>query len=273
MVGHRSSRLHEIGDRIHGNNGEDTFWLLRKQAEMAKRLVAEGKGAAACSLLVGIASHLCADVTMHPMVYYFTGNYYTHAKAVERHRRLESLLDMAATRLDGNQKAPQIRHLLKAAPLEGTYPVEALATLGETSPATLHQELAQAFRLVAQVQRHIQNPAEAWLAHLLRPIMPQSVRDFFALFYAPQLKSYLPLVQSPLHYRHPVTGDQLENTLDGLLDASAQQAATLLQAMEDYVYGDGELGLPQPGPSLDTGLPGVGTDQAVHFADVPLPPL
>lgn len=273
MTGRSSGRLQELGDQLHGKEGEDTYWLLRKQAEIAKTRTAEGNGSTACSLLAGMVSHLCADVLMHPMIYHFTGNYYKHPKAVERHRRLESLLDMAADRLGDELRSTQIQHMLKAADLEGSYPADALAKKGEVTPATLHQELGEAFIIMSHVQRHIQKSTQGRLAHMLRAIVPQSMRDFFALFYAPQLKRYLPLVQETIKYQHPVTGEHLENTLDGFMNQAAQNAADMLRSLEDYVYNDATSTLPDLGPSLDTGLPGVSTDETVYFAPQPLPPL
>lgn len=271
MTGRSSGRLKELGDQLHGKDGQDTFMLLREQARVARESVRQGNGGTARALLVGMASHLCADVTMHPMVYYFSGNYYEDKKAVERHRRLESLLDLAADSVEKQLKSTQIRHMLKAVDLKGAYPARPLAKLAEVSEETLHKELGEAFAIFAALQQHLQKSSQARLAFLLRRIMPQTVRDFLALFYSPQLKKHLPLVRGTLSYRHPVTGETLEDTLEQLMAQSAKKAASLLRSMQDYVYGEGELDLPTPGPSLDTGLPGQGTDKAVHFSPTPLP--
>lgn len=277
LTGRRPGRLREVADELHGKDGQDTFWILTRQAESAREAQLSGdetRAGTAASLLVGMASHIFADVTMHPMVYHFSGNYFADRLAVERHRRLESLLDMAADRLERDfDKNPRISSMLRTVRLAGAYPRDALAELAEVSPETLSSELHDAFQVFATVQRHVQKSNQGRLAWWLRPLMPRSMRDFAALFYAPQLKKHLPLVMGELNYLHPVTGEQRTATLAGLMDEAAAGAADLLRGLEPFVLGQGELVLPGPGPSLDTGLPGCPVEQAVHFALQPIPPM
>jgi hypothetical protein len=282
LTGTKPGRLGKLADELHGAHGEDTFWLLERQAETAReaRLAGEEhaqRAGTAASLLVGMASHLCADVALHPLVYYHSGNYYTDKKAVERHRRLETLLDMA---LDATGEAvnvnPRIASMLRTVRLPGAFPRDALAERAEISPEALASELKDALQVFALVQRHTQSSSQARLAWLLRPLLPQGARDFAALFYAPQLKRHLPLVRGPISWRHPVTGEERTATLDQLLGEAAESAAGLLRRMEPFVFGEapapGWRASGMVGPSLDTGLPGVGADQATHFAPAPLPP-
>ncbi len=272
MTGHCPGRLKELPDELHGKDGQDTYWLIREQAIVARKKRGSKISGTASSLLVGMVSHLCADVIMHPMVYYFSGNYYSDPLAVEQHRRLESLMDMAVILHEKEIGTIRLSELLKTMSLDNAYPLKALAKHTKVSPHTLKNKLTKSFNLLATVQGHIPKPSLGLIAFGLLRFMPQKVRNFLALFYSPQLEKHIALVQGVLRYRHPVTGKEMEATLDKLMDQAASMAAELLRRLEPFVLGKRGLDLSKHGPSLDTGLPFVSVDQAIHFAPRPLPP-
>ncbi len=272
MAQNRPGRLDELAGTLHGKDGQDSYWLIREQAAVARKRRGGETSGTASSFLVGMVSHLCADALMHPMVYYFSGNYYSDKLAVEQHRRLESLMDMAMVRHDHKAGGTRIRTLLKAMDPGHVCPVKALAQQAQVSPDTLRNELSKAFFRFATVQHHIQNQCLGRLAFWLLRFMPQDMRGLLALFYSPQLEKHTSLVQGVLRYRHPVTGEEMEATLDKLMDQAATMAAELLRRLEPFVLGKRSLDLSEHSPSLDTGLPAVAVTQAVHFAPSPLLP-
>ena len=101
LVGKRSSRrIGRLGDILHGTGGEDTYRLLRSLLEITETSEASGPLTA---FWIGVASHLQADIVFHPLIYYLTGNYHDECPekrtlAIQRHRRLEVMLDMYFTR-------------------------------------------------------------------------------------------------------------------------------------------------------------------------------
>ena len=96
-----SSKAHpliHLAHRFHGADGHDTYTLLRLQAEHAAQAKEPDLPTA---ILVGMASHLAADATLHPLVWHLSGHYFspdqrTRSNARQRHRALESLMDMVA---------------------------------------------------------------------------------------------------------------------------------------------------------------------------------
>ncbi|MBU1610456.1 MAG: zinc dependent phospholipase C family protein, partial [Proteobacteria bacterium] len=178
ITGTRPGRLAAVADELHGKDGQDTFWLIKRQAEIVKKYRENPDSAdiaeIAAALLVGMLSHLCADATFHPMVYWFSGNYYSDPRAVERHRRLETLMDLAVPADPGHF---QLLRMLQATSLTNAYPCEALAELAQVPPDTLATELDATFLRFARVQRLIQLAPLAWLAHLLRPLLPRALRE------------------------------------------------------------------------------------------------
>ena len=107
--------LERLTHRLHGADGQDTFTLLRLQTQHA----AEAKDRKLpAAMLVGMVSHIFADVVMHPMVWHFSGDYYAtdlneRSRARQRHRALESLMDMVACPEMIRQPNYLIRQMLK----------------------------------------------------------------------------------------------------------------------------------------------------------------
>ncbi len=266
----QNKSLQKLSGILHGHNGEDTYQLLREQAKLAKKQTLQGQGAATCALLVGIVSHICADATLHPMIFYFCGNPLSDAKALERHRRFETLLDMSIKQGKPTIENTQIRQIVETLSHENIYPAEALANIAHLSSQVLHQELTEASYIWGRLQQHFYKPFQAGLAHSCRYIMPQSSRNFLALFYAPQLRKYLHKVQGTLYYKHPVTGEALQHSVENLIEQAIERSLLLLRGLEDYIYHNGSLDLENKGPSLETGLAEVPLAQARHTAKQPL---
>ncbi len=98
------------GDVIHGTDGENTlkhvfgmFHILQstelqQQLTPGRALTHEEKNGLTLFVL-GYLTHVALDTVMHPLVYYFSGNYYAHEhrerlRAEARHRAIETVLDL-----------------------------------------------------------------------------------------------------------------------------------------------------------------------------------
>ena len=98
------------GDVIHGTDGENTlkhvFGMLhilqsadlQQQLTPGRALTHEEKNGLTLFVL-GYLTHVALDTVMHPLVYYFSGNYYAHEyrerlRAEARHRAIETVLDL-----------------------------------------------------------------------------------------------------------------------------------------------------------------------------------
>lgn len=89
--------FNHVAESLHGRFGQDTFDPLRAMAaDISMR--PDNERAELWAFLLGMVSHYAADVIFHPMIFYFTGDYYdpdTKARkaARARHRLLEVYLD------------------------------------------------------------------------------------------------------------------------------------------------------------------------------------
>ena len=274
----RSSRpLAPLADRLHGAHGEDTFALLRLQAGHAASAPNRDLAAA---LLAGMASHLFADVAMHPLVWHLSGHYYADAPremtlARQHHRALESLMDMVACPEMLGSASFSLRRLLRAAGpnLFDALPVDGLAEMAGVDAHAARTGLRAALAVHARLQAAYPSTLAARLLHALMPVLPNAAREIATLFYAPQLMAQADRLRGAIRYRHPVTGEEAAATLDELMARAADQAAELCRQLEAAVFLDAPPELPDNGPSLDAGLAGTPAAAMRHFADHPFPKL
>jgi len=102
-------------------------------------------------------------------------------------------------------------------------------------------------------------------------LLPDSLREIAALFYAPQLYGQSAAVSGRMDYRNPASGEAFSATLAGLMEQAARRTAEFCTAQAPAIMARGGLAGSDPGPSLDMGLPGVPVTQARFFAARLLP--
>lgn len=269
--------LEALAHNFHGAKGQDTFKLIRLQAAHARSAADKSLPIA---LLVGQISHLYADMVMHPLVWHLTGNYYdddpkSKSKARQRHRALESLLDMVACpEMLGNARY-RLHTILRRCPdmLNQGVPISRIGDLAFMQPDVTRTEFAKAWNSFATLQRMYSITPLARTLFAIRRVVPRQIAEIIMLFYAPQLMKQAEEVQGEIQFIHPVTGRELNNSLDELMEAAATKAATLCRQLEPAIFGEAPLLLPGPGPSMDAGLSGVPSKGMHAFVATPFPDL
>jgi hypothetical protein len=273
----RALPMARMAHRIHGARGEDTYALLRLQARHAARAPNRDLAGA---LLVGMVSHLWADTVMHPMVWHLTGDYYAASRrekslARQRHRALESLLDMTACPEMIGRPLYRIRNQLASLgpALFDALPLSGMAELAGIRPDKAGPALASALKVFAGFQRLF--PVR-WLASRLYGAsawLPDTAREITALFYAPQWLDQADRVTGPIRYHDPVSGELRKESVVELMDRAANRAGALCRRLEPAVFDGGGQVLPEIGPSLDSGRRGAGTGEMRHMAETFFPTL
>ncbi len=251
--------------RLHGGQGEDTFEILRLQAERVRR---EPGFSPARAFLVGLASHVFTDAAIHPFVYHHSGSYETEIRAKVRHRLLETVMDLAVLKDPAELEQYSLARILKSpdARLERLADLDGLARLAGMEPRALRSGLDRALANFARLQSLFRKRLPAALAHGLRNVLPVRARTVAALFYAPRLWRMAPLLRGPLEYLHPVTGTFERTSLERLMEEAAQKAAGFCRDLAPALNGSEPVDIPGPGPGLGSGLPGVGVRQGRFFA-------
>ncbi|BCS90305.1 zinc dependent phospholipase C family protein [Pseudodesulfovibrio sediminis] len=269
--------LERLAHQLHGSNGQDTFTLIRLQTEHIAQLAEPGL---AISLLVGMVTHIFADVVMHPMVWYLSGNYYADdaaqkSRVRQRHRALESLMDMIMCPEMLGRPTYRVRRLMHSLKptLFAALPVKGIADMAALSATETRAGLQNAFGWYGRLQTLY---STAWLARslfTLIPLLPSAVVELVTLFYAPQLLRQAGYFDQPFTYTHPMTGKAQTATLAGMMEEAASRASELCRTLQPALFDNAPLHLPDPGPSLDTAIPGVATHRMSHYADPPFPSL
>lgn len=248
---------------LHGKNGADSFELLRVQAAHVQQAgTPEG-----LALLAGMASHICLDAATHPFIWSVTGNYDSQdpkrrSKARQRHRALETLLDMSFAREPG--KADMLGSLVASfdSDFHSTWASDVLGGWCEVDGETLRGWVDDCLRTYALIQRMTVAPLLPRLTHTLWKLLPDAVREVTTLLRSPQLLRQREAVSGAVGYVHPVTGQARIHRFSDLLEKAKKDTLELWTAMEtDSTLHD------RVGPNLDTGLPSDQPQTMAHFRE------
>ncbi len=262
-----------MADKLHGTAGEDTLALLN---DVAGRASLTGSGAPCLAFLVGLLSHVFLDAALHPWVYHATGSIYdpdprARRRAVMHHRRLETITDIALT---GRPR-----------PGQGTFdPVPVVRREARLLTALLCDLIdpahggpigngdALAFtalRFQARVHRVTASRCAATAAAIAYRLAPTTLRQLLALFYWQPSPRALELLRGTIVFRHPVSGESHDTTLEELVGGAVARTAELCRSLLPDLKRGVRLHLPGGGPSLELG-PGGGTvDCMRYFAGAP----
>jgi hypothetical protein len=287
------ARYRWVADRLHGEDGADTFPSVRSlvhalRGDDGPRDRARPERASLGAFLVGHVAHIQADATFHPFVYYHSGvpgpGGRMASATAQGHRRLETLIDLWVLGGPGRITAPSLGDDLALAGgcvrALARVTLEPLAADAPPGRAASSEELAQvatrALRRFARAEALFRSPLLSGLLETAWPVLPASVREIAALGYAPQLRRLLGRLDGRIAYRHPVTGAAHETTIDGLVEEAATRAAALCQRLALVIDGDtaAEAWLAgATGPALSAGLPGVPASALTLVAERPLVPV
>ncbi len=267
--------LEKLAHKLHGAEGEDTFALIRLQARHAQTAIHK---ALPTALLVGLISHLYADVVMHPLVWHLTGNYYdkdpvSKSKARQRHRALESLMDMVTCPEMMGRARYRLRTLLRRCPeiLTSGMPIPEIGDMASMLPEMTRAQMDHAWTTYSLFQWIYSATPLARTLFALRKTLPPQLAEIAMLFYPPQLMNQADAIQYQIPFEHPTTGRELIGSLDQFMDNAAGKAAALCRQLEPAIFETKPILLPGPGPSLDAGISRVTTNEMRFFADPPFP--
>lgn len=268
------SRIGGLADVLHGNRGEDTYQFLRVLSAMTET---SEKPNPLTAFWIGVASHLQADIVFHPLIYYLTGNYHDErpdkrSLAIQRHRRLETVLDMYFIRgkTAGELREYTLRRICNRLELPVQYLSKIisqyLAALSDAPPEEIAVGFRRALNLFVLMQELNRRPPLGNILFRIEKVLPQPFREITALFQAPQLAFHFDFLSKPVGYRNPVSGTIMESTVDRLFTQAVQCSAEFCKTLLPTVQSRNVSVFPEWGPSLAFGIPGVDAEDARHFA-------
>lgn len=266
------TNLERAANQLHGVAGENTLEPLIKMMETA---LSQDPKRNQLAFLLGMLTHYVADSTFHPMVYYMSGNYFAEdseerVKAVFRHRLLETAIDLRLETVDPLEYPSDLRQLWRETGQAGR---DAFDLLVEHYAQRGDQRIRERFNKAWRNYRCLQTVfswSTPWrILDLYRRFGHPAVEKYEALFYSQPLD--LAFFASRFAWRHPITGDPQDMTLEELMKVSVEKVSTLFarlntQAIEQWMLLLREL---QP-LSLDSGLAYVPVTQMNFFSTEPI---
>ena len=268
-----------VAEMLHGSDGNDTFDPFRSMAE-AILMRPEAERPVLWAFLLGMISHYAVDTVFHPMIYFFTGDYYHPDPALRleargRHRLLETYLDSWATPKLEQWNRFSINGTIKAL---GSSIDTVCAVLGKTMSDVPGQDASTAWRRALKYLGDLQAIFHSDIAgRIFRGcnfIVGGKLTPIEALFIYRRRKSE-PLLDRPLLYTNPATGEQVTKSTEDLLNESVEKCVWLFEQLAPLISGDSNNvtacigGI--KGESLNFGIVGATYPDAKSFSAEGLP--
>lgn len=237
LIGQHRSNLAAAVQRLHGHRASSPFNPFRPLAKSPGALP-DGY----LPFIAGAITHVAVDATFHPLIYYFGGDTDVPsnqaARATTRHRRLETALDLHFLNRNGNAA---FRNLLLTGIYKNRENEEGeflkllnLLYFGKFLMTDFALRLAfwqHALIHVIMQQRRIHQ--FLGLFEILFPRQARRLKPIEALFYATCQDEDPHLFLRSLVYRHPVTGEDRQETVSQLQDRTVSLALEFLGQIDN----------------------------------------
>ncbi len=247
--------VQSLPDIFHGTNKEDPYNLINSLISMYHDADTNRKEII-LAFLLGATSHVFIDSTFHPLIYYFTGNYYDvcplkRRAAIRKHREFEALLDLSVEPLSASCRPYDVDRIV----IQGLGDLEKVFSDGirlSWCQATLDFDIVEnAYRNFRRARKLYTNK---WLMSGLAPFvrfLPETHQSLLELsYFTARAERYGPL-DVRLTYLHPVKGDINVVTIDELMAESIRSCVGFLTEVDMTT---GSIGSFLCGPSLETGI-------------------
>ncbi len=286
----------EIAACLHGSYKNDTFQPLLRLAKyiVAKKGSGELDEAQLSNLwafLLGMVSHFATDVTFHPMIYWFTGDYYDYhprerVEARRRHRLFETYLEVCFA--DNSSNLGKVNMLKMQKSLRGEERnflkdiVEMLDSellpknfpeLSEKVPASWQSRptWGESLKYLAICQVAFRSSILGFVFRGFSLLFPRNIGEIDALFCFARRKTNFCL-RNELEFKNPVTGEKKLASVNDLHDEALALTVDIFKRFEVLLNnetGDIESVLSDVvGVSLNYGIEGCDKSSGEHFSDV-----
>jgi hypothetical protein len=228
---------------FHDTGGNSFAPLIR-----AEQRFPGGLPPATLACLLGVVTHMQADIVFHPFVYALTGT-----AGIGRHYRLET--DMDVHFLTGGARL-KVRHVADLmSPATRSILVDTCALLFDPDGRLHRQELERALALHCRFQG-LYNRTFCKLAVRLAALLAGGpFREQRHLFYPLTCLRNDRFGEEAVEWRHPASGEERHTTLEQLAGETVQRIVTLFDRIET----EGSLAdafSESPGENLLTGMHG-----------------
>jgi len=233
-----------LSKKIHTQKGSIDRGFFYRLLKNKENLDNEAYFAFTC----GILSHHIADMTFHPSIAYFTGDYSEvdrgkRRASQSRHRFLEGLIDLWAA---GNICNKNLKNLRLSSYISLDYSTlspylsaftAAIIDIDDGHGAEIiSRRLHKAMKIESLlVSLYGRDRTRRFLLALNR-LSSHKISNFSALWYPDEKELELDLFRGQFIYRDPFSGDEREASMEGLLSDAIERLSSCIS--EGYINGD-----------------------------------
>ena len=224
------SEFRFIAKYLHGGFGHDTFEPLLKLLEGAEK----DSDDRATSFILGMFSHAVVDQVFHPMIYYFTGDYYDADKtkrklARSRHRLFEVYLDSYIRKSKQFSISPDLFDETEKA---STVLAELSFPKGLEYKKNSEKEWKESLNLLLELQGAFHSTV---VGALVRGINLLSFKKFLELDCLFSFGRNEPLEMLGLknQFKNPATGIESNSSVDELIELAISRLSKLFHDLEN----------------------------------------
>ena len=225
------------------------------------------------AFLLGVITHIHADSSFHPMVYYITGNP-VHPEGREtariRHQTFETFLDIYYREGFYLQNRGKLSELLRNAEMEETSLLNLLSVFfsGEHGMAD-RLKIKNALRTHAAIQKLFDKNALKIMLGTVSRIPGVNLNIYKSLVYPLRKPEPGSMFLRPLSYRHPVTGVEYRSLITEPEEAAIRNTLDVFGIIGHHIGSDSfsEVFSGLRGPDLYTGMVGYGKSDMRYFSE------
>jgi hypothetical protein len=232
-----------LARRFHDAAGNSFAPLIR-----AVQLFPAGLPPANLACLLGVVTHMQADIVFHPYVYALTGT-----AAIGRHYRLETEMDVHF--LHGGA-TPAVRHVADLlSPASHPVLIETCAQLFDPDSQLPRQALEQALKHHCRIQGMYDSAFWKLAVRLAALLAGAPFSEQRHLFYPLAGAQEKLLGEKAVEWRHPVSGELQRTSLEQLANDTVHRITALFERIET-TGSLSEVLSDRPGENLLTGMHG-----------------
>jgi hypothetical protein len=249
----KEEEINRVAYKLHGDDGQPTSRFVFDVLDVAR----DSNSQRDFAFIAGYLTHCAADITFHPLVFYMSG-YKPNAgktrkqKASYLHWKYETLIDSRLNDVFRFEKCiqPRLIHNLIAP--------EVLGVEAETLEAALKKQKRYFSKIGSRFYYHAFRVMGA-----LGCVPPESVAGFYHSLNTGDIS-----LPERIHYRDVLSGENLETSLESLVQRCVNLGVRLVTAAHEYVTGGIDRAACEvmiAGESLHTGKLGK-TMQDIRYA-------
>lgn len=261
---HKAAGIQKIGDVLHGEGDVPTNELIFSMLDRSR----SSRNERDLAFVFGYITHCVLDMTFHPIIYYFSGNFFDNdkkkrANAIYLHRHLETYLDSKFN------DAFSVYKFVDARLADGLLFLDVLSERLNASK----NEFKSALKMQRLYNRLFRNGAFSKTGFPIARHL-DAIETEAGLFYE-NLKYDERKIEEEFYYQDTVYGANQKATLTGLIYTAIQESQRRIMAA--FAYFSGSIPRNEAleiirGESLETGKVGI-TAAGVRFTNPMRPEL